>query len=633
MSQYHDIYASWKRDPERFWAEAAAEIDWLKPWDKTYARIDGLDRWFAGARCNTCWNALDRQVAKGRGEQPALIYDSPVTATRRVFTYRQLRDEVQIFAAVLEDLGVRKGDRVILYMPMIPEAVIGMLASARIGAVHSVVFGGFAANELATRINDAKPKVILSATCGIEVSRVIPYKPLLDKAIELAAHKPEATVIFTRPQCAADLIAGRDHDWAHLATIARSHGRAVDCVPVEATDPLYILYTSGTTGQPKGIVRDNGGHLVALTWSMKNIYGIEPGEVFWAASDVGWVVGHSYIAYAPLFHGATSILYEGKPVGTPDAGAFWRVISEHKVAALFTAPTAFRAIKKEDPDGTFIRKYELSHFRTLFLAGERADPDTVKWAESQLGVPVIDHWWQTETGWPIAANPVGLGQLPVKYGSPTVAMPGYDIHVLDEGGHEVERGTLGAICIKLPLPPGCLPTLWNNDERFRDSYLARFPGYYETADAGYMDEDGYLYIMSRTDDIINVAGHRLSTGAMEEVLAGHFNVAECAVIGIADDLKGQVPVGFVVLKAGVNRDGVAIEKECVEAIRDQIGAVASLRTVMIVPRLPKTRSGKILRGTMRKIADGEEWKMPATIDDPAILDEITQALRTKSIGK
>jgi propionyl-CoA synthetase len=632
MNRYHEVYARWKSDPQAFWAHAAAEIDWIEGWREVFAQIDGLDRWFVGAHCNICWNALDRHVESGRGEQAALIYDSPVTGTKRKFSYRELRDEVAAFAAVLEDLGVLRGDRIILYMPMIPEAVIGMLASARIGAIHSVVFGGFAANELATRINDAKPKIILSASCGIETNRVIPYKPLLDKAIEIAAHKPEATVVVARAQCQAHLMPGRDHDWAHLVQIARSNGRTAACVPVEATDPLYILYTSGTTGQPKGIVRDNGGHMVALKWSMKNIYGIEPGEVYWAASDVGWVVGHSYIVYAPLLHGATTILYEGKPVGTPDAGAFWRVISEHKVSALFTAPTAFRAIKKEDPDGNFIRKYDLSHFRTLFLAGERADPDTVKWAEAKLGVPVIDHWWQTETGWAIAANPVGLGALPVKYGSPTVAMPGYDIHVLDEGGHEVKRGELGAICVKLPLPPSCLPTLWNNDERFRKSYLAHFPGYYETADAGYSDEDGYLYIMARTDDIINVAGHRLSTGGMEEVLASHPNVAECAVIGIADELKGQVPVGFVVLKAGVKRDSAEIERECVQAIRDEIGAVASCKTVMIVPRLPKTRSGKILRGTMRKIADGEEWKMPATIDDPAILEEISQALRAKGIG-
>ena len=631
MSRYHEAYAGWQADPEQFWAEAARDIDWTRPAVKIYERQDGLDRWFPDAECNTCWNAVDRHVAAGRGDQAALIYDSPLAGIQRSFTYRELRDEAAALAAVLEGLGVVRGDRVILYMPMIPEAVFGMLACARIGAVHSVVFGGFAPNELATRINDAKPKLILSASCGIEPGRIIAYKPLLDRAIALATFKPQACLILQRPQSEATLIESRDRDWSEELTKARASGRKPDCLPLAATDPLYILYTSGTTGQPKGVVRDTGGHMVALKWSMRNIYGIAPGEVFWAASDVGWVVGHSYIVYAPLLHGATAILYEGKPVGTPDAGAFWRVIAEHKVAALFTAPTAFRAIKKDDPDGKHIGKYDLSGFRTLFLAGERADPDTIKWAEEKLAVPVIDHWWQTETGWPIVANPVGLGTLPVKHGSPTVAMPGYDIHVLDEGGHEVKRGTLGAICVKLPLPPGCLPTLWQNDERFRQSYLAHFPGYYETADAGYMDDDGYLYIMARTDDIINVAGHRLSTGGMEEVLAGHTNVAECAVIGIADQLKGQVPVGFIVIKSGVERPHDQIEKECVTRVRDEIGAVASLKTVMVVPRLPKTRSGKILRATMRKIADREEWKMPATIDDPVILDEITSALKAKGL--
>ena len=632
MSRYAETYASWKKDPEGFWAEAARDIDWVRPWKKVFSRVDGLDRWFVGAECNTCWNALDRHVAAGHGARRAIIYDSPITGAEAHFTYSEVLDEVSVLAAALEDLGARRGDRVILYMPMIPEAVFAMLACARIGAIHSVVFGGFAPAELATRINDAKPRLILSASCGIEPGRTIAYKPLLDQAIAIAAHKPEACVIFQRPQAEAVLVAGRDHDWKDIVTIARSHGRRADCVAVAATDPLYILYTSGTTGQPKGVVRDNGGHMVALKWSMSAVYGIRPGEVFWAASDVGWVVGHSYIVYAPLLHGATTILFEGKPVGTPDAGTFWRIVAEHGVAALFTAPTAFRAIKKEDPDGAFIRKYDLKSLRTLFLAGERADPDTVKWAETQLKVPVIDHWWQTETGWSIAANPMGLGQLPVKHGSPTVPMPGYDVRVLDEGGHEVKRGQLGAICVKLPLPPSCLPTLWGNDDRFRRSYLARFPGYYETADAGYMDDDGYLYIMARTDDIINVAGHRLSTGGMEEILAGHANVAECAVIGIADALKGQVPVGFVVLKAGVTRPSTEIEKECLALIRDKIGAVASLRAAMVVPRLPKTRSGKILRATMRKIADREEFKTPATIDDPAILDEIRAALAAKGIG-
>ncbi|MFM8748455.1 MAG: propionyl-CoA synthetase [Aestuariivirga sp.] len=632
MSRYHETYASWKQDPAAFWAEAARAIDWAAPWQQVYAQVGGLDRWFVGAQCNTCWNAVDRHVKEGHGERLALIYDSPVTGARARYTYRQLLDEVSVLAAALEDLGVRRGDRVILYMPMVPEALFGMLACARLGAIHSVVFGGFAPPELATRINDAKPRLILSASCGIEPGRVIAYKPLLDQALDIAAHKVESCVILQRPQVAAELKAGRDHDWEDITRVARGQGRAAACVNVEATDPLYILYTSGTTGQPKGVVRDNGGHMVALRWSMENIYGIRPGEVFWAASDVGWVVGHSYIVYAPLLHGATTILFEGKPVGTPDPGTFWRIVSDYGVSALFTAPTAFRAIKKEDPEGNFIRKYDLSSLRTLFLAGERADPDTVKWAEDMLKVPVVDHWWQTETGWSIAANPVGLGMLPVKHGSPTVAMPGYDIQVLDEGGHEVPRGKLGAICVKLPLPPSCLPTLWNNDERFRNSYLSRFPGYYETADAGFMDEDGYVYIMARTDDIINVAGHRLSTGGMEEVLAGHPNVAETAVIGIADQLKGQVPVGFVVLKAGVARPAADIEKECVARIREKIGAVAALKTVVVVPRLPKTRSGKILRATMRKIADREEFKTPATIDDPAILDEIRAALAGKGIG-
>ncbi len=632
MSRYHEIYNAWKADPEAFWAGAAREIDWVAPWTKVYERVGGLDRWFVGAECSTCWNALDRHVEGGRADQAALIYDSPVTGQKRTYTYRELRDEVSAFGAVLQDLGVVKGDRVIIYMPMIPEAAIAMLACARIGAIHSVVFGGFAPNELATRINDATPKVMISASCGIEVGRVIAYKPLLDEAIDLASAKPEACIVIQRPQAEAAMQAGRDHDWASAMAAAKAAGKSSPCVTVKATDPLYILYTSGTTGQPKGVVRDHGGHMVALKWSMHNIYGVEPGEVYWAASDVGWVVGHSYIVYGPLLHGCTSILFEGKPVGTPDAGTFWRVISEHGVAALFTAPTAFRAIKKEDPKGEFIGKYDLSRFRTLFLAGERADPDTIQWAEDRLKVPVIDHWWQTETGWSIAANPMGLGQLPVKYGSPTVAMPGYDVQILDEGCHLVKAGDLGAICVKLPLPPGCLPTLWNADERFRKSYLEHFPGWYETADAGYKDEDGYLYIMARTDDIINVAGHRLSTGGMEEVLSGHQDVAECAVVGIGDKLKGQIPVAFVVLKSGVNRDAQDVEKECVSLVRQKIGAVAALKTVMHVNRLPKTRSGKILRGTIRKIADGDAWKMPATIDDPAILGEITEAMAGKKVG-
>jgi len=632
-SRYPEVYRRWLDDPEGFWAEAAAEIDWYKPWDRVYAEVDGMDRWFVGAECNTCHNCIDRHVAAGRAEQAALIYDSPVTNTVRTFTFRELLDEVATFAAALTDLGVTKGDRVIVYMPMVPEALIAMLACARIGAIHSVVFGGFAANELATRIDDARPKVIVSASCGIEPGRIVPYKPLLDEAIELTSEKPQSCVILQRPVEEAPLTPGRDHDWRSIVDKARTAGRRADCVPVAATDPLYILYTSGTTGQPKGVVRDNGGHMVALKWSMPNVYGVEPGEVYWAASDVGWVVGHSYIVYAPLLHGCTTILFEGKPVGTPDAGTFWRVISEHGVAALFTAPTAFRAIKKEDPQGEFIRKYDLSGFRTLFLAGERADPDTIVWAEEKLQVPVIDHWWQTETGWPIAANPVGLGMLPVKHGSPSVAMPGYDIRVLDDNGKEVPDGEIGAICVKLPLPPGCLPTLWEAHDRFRKSYLEQFPGYYQTADAGYRDADGYLYVMARTDDIINVAGHRLSTGAMEEVLTSHPDVAECAVIGIADPMKGQVPAGFLVLSAGVKRSPAEVERECIDLVRKQIGPVASFRLAMTVPRLPKTRSGKILRGTMRKIADGEPWRMPATIDDPAILDEITQVLDRAGIRK
>ncbi|GBF25071.1 acetyl-coenzyme A synthetase [bacterium MnTg02] len=632
QSEYRKIYDGSMQEPEGFWAAAATAIDWYKPWDKVfdpYAGQYGL--WFTGAECNTCYNCLDRHVEGGRADQAALIYDSPITNSQKTYTYRELRDEVQTFAAVLSDKGIQKGDRVIIYMPMIPEAVIAMLACARIGAIHSVVFGGFAPNELATRINDATPKLIISASCGIEPGRIIAYKPLLDKALELADFKPDNCIIVQRPMEPASLIAGRDHDWTESIAAARAAGKKADCVPVLATDPLYILYTSGTTGEPKGVVRDNGGHMVALKWSMKNIYDVDPGEVYWAASDVGWVVGHSYIVYAPLLHGCTSILFEGKPVGTPDAGVFWRVISEHNVVSLFTAPTAFRAIKKEDPAGALIKDYDLSKFRTLYLAGERADPDTLQWAETQLGVPVIDHWWQTETGWAIAANPLGLGPLPIKHGSPTVAMPGYDVRILDEQCHEMPNGETGAISIKLPLPPSCLPTLWNNDARFRESYLDEFPGYYKTADAGYIDDDGYIYVMSRTDDIINVAGHRLSTGAMEEVVAAHPDVAECAVVGIADQLKGQVPAGFFVLNSGVNRAASEIEREVVQLVREKIGPVAAFKIALPVARLPKTRSGKILRGTIRKIADGETYKMPATIDDPAILDEIASVLKDRGI--
>ncbi len=634
MSGYHEVYQSWKRDPVGFWAAAAEEIDWIKPATKIFdARQGQYGRWFAGAQCNTAVNCLDRHVITGRRpNQLALIYDSPMTGTKRTYTYAELTDDVAAFAAVLRDKGVKKGDRVIIYMPMIPEAVIGMLACARLGAIHSVVFGGFAAHELATRLDDAQPKVILSASCGLEPGRVVKYKPLLDSAIEQAWHKPQACIVYQRPEERAILIPGRDFDWAALFEEAKVRGKRADAAIVAATDPLYILYTSGTTGQPKGVVRDNGGHMVALKWTMKNHYGVEPGEVFWAASDVGWVVGHSYIVYAPLLHGATTILYEGKPVGTPDAGAFWRVISEHKAVALFTAPTAFRAIKKEDPKGEFLSKYDMSHFRTLFLAGERADPDTVKWAETLLKKPVIDHWWQTETAWPIAGNPVGLGVLPIKHGSPTVPMPGYDLRVLDHDNKEVPRGQTGALSIRLPLPPGCLPTLWNGDQRFRESYLSEFPGYYKTADAGFIDADGYAFIMARTDDIINVAGHRLSTGALEEVLASHPDVAECAVIGVADALKGQVPAGFVVLKSGVTKSSEEIEKEVIQKVREEIGPVAAFKLALVIQRLPKTRSGKILRGTMRHIADGQSYKMPATIDDPAILGEITQALKARGLG-
>ena len=632
-SRYRETYRQWQDDPEGFWATAAREIDWYEPAAKIFDPDAGVyGRWFAGAVCNTCYNALDRHVERGRGGQAALIYDSPVTKSTASFSYAELLAEVKTLAAILKDFGIGKGDRVILYMPMVPEAVFAMLACARIGAIHSVVFGGFAAKELATRIDDAKPKLILSASCGIEVGRVVQYKPLLDEAIALAKWKPQSCIVLQRPQAQAELVAGRDHDWAALQRAAATAGKSADCVPVLATDPLYILYTSGTTGIPKGVVRDNGGHMVALKWSMKNLYGIEPGERWWCASDVGWVVGHSYIVYAPLFHGATSILYEGKPVGTPDPGAFWRVIADHGAVALFTAPTAFRAIKKEDPNGEHIGRYDLSKFRTLFLAGERADPDTIKWAEKLLNVPVIDHWWQTETGWCIAGNPMGLGQLPVKYGSPTVPMPGYRVDIVDEASKPVPANQMGSIVIKLPMPPACLPTLWQQDDRFKESYLAEFPGYYKTADAGYKDEDGYIYVMGRTDDIINVAGHRLSTGGMEEVLSGHPDVAECAVIGIADNLKGEVPCGFVVLKAGVKRAPAEIEKEIVALVREKIGPVAAFKLAITVPRLPKTRSGKILRGTMKKIADGESWTMPATIDDPVILEEIGTALKGKGVG-
>ncbi len=617
------------RDPERFWADAAQAIDWDRPWDRV---LDGSNapfyRWFPGARLNTCWNALDRHVAGGRAEQVALIYDSPVTGQVGRFTYRELRDAVAKLAGALVALGVGHGDRVLIYMPMVPEAVMAMLACARLGAVHSVVFGGFAAAELATRIDDAKPKVILSASCGIEPGRVVAYKPLLDRAIELATAKPSACLILQRAAQPCDLVAGRDRDWREAAAEAAP----ASCVMVAATDPLYILYTSGTTGNPKGIVRDNGGHAVALRWSMENIYGVKPGETFFAASDIGWVVGHSYIVYGPLLAGCTTVLYEGKPVGTPDPGAYWRLIAEHGVVAMFTAPTAFRAIRRDDPDGTFIRQYDLAKFRTLFLAGERADPATVQWAERQLDRPVIDHWWQTETGWPIVANCAGLGLQPVKHGSATRTVPGYDLCVLGPSGDAMKPGEIGALCVKLPLPPGSSPTLWQAEERYVQAYLADYPGYYHTADAGFIDADGYVYVMTRTDDIINVAGHRLSTGAIEEVLASHPEVAECAVIGVNDALKGQVPLGFLVLKAGAKTDRGVVAAEVVALVREHIGPVASFKMAMVVERLPKTRSGKILRGTMRAIADGESYKVPATIEDPAVLAEIGEHLKGGGFG-
>ena len=629
-NQYEIAYAESINDPDKFWGKAAEDCHWYKRWDKV---LDDSNkpfyRWFTGGELNTCYNALDLHVETGRADQAALIYDSPVTNTIKTYTYRELRDEVAKFAGVLAAQGVTKGDRVIVYMPMIPEAAIAMLACARIGAIHSVVFGGFAAKELATRINDAKPKVIVSSSCGIEVKKVIPYKPLLDQAIDMSDYKPSSCIIIQRPMEKAKLIAGRDVDW----TDAMAKAQPVDCVPVAATDPLYILYTSGTTGQPKGVVRDNGGHVVALKWTMKNIYNVEAGDVYWAASDVGWVVGHSYIVYGPLFKGCTTILFEGKPVGTPDAGVFWRVISDHKVKSMFTAPTAFRAIKREDPNAELMKKYDLSNFKALFLAGERTDPNTLHWAEDALKVPVVDHWWQTETGWSICANCLGLHDFPVKEGSPTKPAPGWNLQVVDSNNQQVAAGEIGALVVKLPLPPGTLPTLWQNDDRYVESYLEEFPGYYKTADAGFIDADGYAFVMSRTDDIINVAGHRLSTGAMEEVLSDHPNVAECAVLGVEDNLKGQVPVGFIVLKAGVTKAKEEIVKEVVQMVRDRIGPVAAFKTATVVNRLPKTRSGKILRGTIQKIADNKEYKVPATIDDPTILGEMEAALEQIGYAK
>ncbi len=622
---YNNIYECWKNNPEQFWLEQAEQIDWFRP---PSTALDSSNapfyRWFPDAVGNTCWNAVDRHVQSGFGERLAIIYDSPITGTQLKISYLELLKDVSVFAGALALRGIEKGDRVIIYMPMIPEAIIAMLACARIGAVHSVVFGGFAAKELAVRIDDAKPKAIIAASCGIEPGRVIEYKPLLDEAISLAEHDPEFSVIYQREQAPAPLTDGFDYEWSSFLKDVQP----IDCVPLLGTDPLYILYTSGTTGEPKGVVRDNAGHMVALSWTMKNIYNVEPGDVYWAASDVGWVVGHSYITYAPLLSGCTTIVFEGKPVGTPDAGVFWRVIEEHNVKVLFTAPTAFRAIKREDSKGELVKKYNLDCLKALFLAGERADPDTIQWAQDQLNVPVIDHWWQTETGWTIAGNPLGIEKLPVKLGSPAVPMPGYDIRILNDDGIEVEDGELGAITIKLPLPPGTFPTLWNAEDRFKSAYLEAFPGYYQTGDAGYKDDDGYVYIMARTDDVINVAGHRLSTGAMEEVLSSHPDVAECAVIGVADSLKGQLPLGFVCLNAGSTIDLMELQTQLVDRVRKEIGPVAAFKLVTAVQRLPKTRSGKILRGVMAKIADGKDWNMPATIDDPVILDEIAEALKT-----
>ena len=627
MSRYQEEFNQSIQHPDQYWGEIAKAVHWEKTWDKV---LDDSNkpyyRWFTGAEVNTCYNALDLHVKEGRGEQNAIIYDSAMTGEIRYYTYRQLTEETALFAGALSALGVERGSRVVIYMPMIPETVIAVLACARLGAIHSVVFGGFASNELAVRIDDAKPVAIVTASCGLEPGRTIEYKPLVDAAIDLSTHKPAACVVYQRPQVEAKMTAGRDHDWNDVM----ANAVPADCVTVKATDPLYIIYTSGTTGQPKGVVRDNGGHIVALKWSMKNIYGVDPGEVFWAASDVGWVVGHSYIIYAPLFAGNTAVLYEGKPVGTPDPGAFWRVISEHKVSTLFTAPTAFRAIKKEDPTGEYLKKYDMSAFKTLFLAGERTDPDTLHWAEDKLQVPVIDHWWQTETGWAICSNCIGIEHLPIKEGSPSKPVPGWDLKVVNDHNQELPPGEIGSLVVSLPLPPGSFPTLWNAKQRFFDVYFAEFPGFYKTADAGFVDEDGYIYVMSRTDDIINVAGHRLSTGAMEEVLTSHPDVAECAVTGVSDSLKGQLPLGFLVLNAGCERDHDQIVKECVRLVRDKIGPVAAFKQALVVNRLPKTRSGKILRGTMQKIADSESWQMPATIDDPVILDEITDSL--KSIG-
>jgi len=620
---YQTLYQTSLETPDEFWGDCASDLVWTKPWEKVLDDSNSpFYEWFSGGELNTCYNALDRHCEQGRAQQAALIYDSPVTGQVRTYSYAELRDKVAVFANVLQKNGVEKGDRVIVYMPMIPEAVISMLACARIGAIHSVVFGGFAAKELATRVVDASPKLVISASCGIEGKKVIPYLPLLDEALELAGAEDMTRILVSRPQLPIEEL----HPSAVIWEDAVADAHAVDCVPVKATDPLYILYTSGTTGEPKGVVRPSGGHAVALKWTMSNIYNVKPGDVYWAASDIGWVVGHSYIVYAPLLHGCTSILYEGKPVGTPDAGAFWRVIEQHKVNCLFTAPTAFRAIRREDSAGQLLARHDISSLKALYLAGERCDPDTLHWAEDQLNVPVIDHWWQTESGWPMAANPMGVEHMKVKAGSPTVAVPGYDIRVLDDEGEEVPRGQSGNIMVKLPLPPGNLSTLWGNQQRFYDAYLSRFKGYYLTGDAGVMDEQGYLWVMSRIDDVINVAGHRLSTGALEEALASNAYVAECAVIGVEDKLKGEMPLGFVVLNSGVEVDENELKQSLKAVVRTQVGPIATPRDIHIVPRLPKTRSGKILRGTIRKIADGKQYKMPATIEDPVVLDEIASAL-------
>ena len=623
---FQEVYDNWQNDPEKFWAEQSKAVSWTTAPKTVFEQQAGLNRWFTDGTLNTCYNCVDRHVENGRGASPALIYDSPLTGQKDALSYSDLLEKVCCVAAMLEATGVQKGDRVIIYMPMILETAIATLACARIGAVHSIVFGGFAANELATRIDDAKPKLIMAASCGIEPGRVIAYKPLLDDAIAMATHKPKNCIILQRDAEHAYMVPERDLDWQQMEQAAKAADYRPDCVEVSALDPLYILYTSGTTGIPKGVIRDNGGHLVALIWSMKNIYNIGPNDVFWAASDMGWVVGHSYILYAPLAMGACSIIYEGKPIGTPDAGAFWRVIEDHKVNALFTAPTAFRAIKKEDPAGYLVGNYDLSRLRTLFLAGERVDTATIQWAEAHLKVPIIDNWWQTETGWPICANPLGIEQLPIKYGSPAKPMPGFSVHILDDAQHQLAPGEIGSIVIKQPLPPGCLPTLWENEDGFKSAYLEEFPGYYKTGDAGFIDEDGYLFVMSRTDDIINVAGHRLSTGGMEEVIAGHKDVAECAVLGVNDTLKGELPLGLIVLNDGITKPDATVLEECVAKVRAEIGPVASFKLIARVQRLPKTRSGKILRGTIRKIANGEPWNMPATIDDPTILDDIAVSL-------